>query len=75
MSKQDVLTINKDDVVLSPFPHCFKHPFVRPDLFSRLKEEFPKDPFATLETINSSYSRDISDMLKEENVENKVSDD
>ena len=32
-----------------------------------IKEEFPKDPLASLETINNS--KDISDMLNEENVE------
>ena len=35
-----------------------------------IKEELPKDPYATLETINSS--RDISDVLKEENIETNM---
>ena len=38
-----------------------------------IKEELPKDPYATLETIN--ISRDISDMLKEENVESNCFQD
>ena len=38
-----------------------------------IKEELPKDPYATLETINSS--RDISDVLKEENLESNCFQD
>jgi len=38
-----------------------------------IKEELPKDPYATLETINSS--RDISDVLKEENIESNCFQD
>ena len=60
MSKADVLTINKDDVELSPFPHCFKHPFVRPDLFARLKDEFPKDEFFDRNTsLGGRAGRDL----------------
>ena len=36
-----------------------------------IKEEFPKDPFESLETIN--HSKDISDMVDEENVESNFS--
>lgn len=38
-----VLMVTPADVVAEPFPHCFKQPFVRPDLFDRLKREFPAD--------------------------------
>lgn len=37
--------VTKADVVVDPFPHCFKQPFVQPDLFKRLKEEFPSDDY------------------------------
>ena len=38
---------------------------------TEIKEEFPEDPFASIETINNS--KDISDMVHEENVESNNS--
>ena len=38
-----VLMVTPEDVVSKPFPHLFKEPFVRPELFARLKAEFPAD--------------------------------
>ena len=44
-SGNPVLMVSREDVVVEPFPHCFKQPFVRPDLFERLKAEFPRDDY------------------------------
>lgn len=43
MNPRRYLTVTKDDVRLDPFPHLFKQPFVEPELFRRLKAEFPAD--------------------------------
>ncbi len=81
-SNQEVLTVGKDDVALSPFPHCFKQPFVRPDLFARLKEEFPKDDLFDRNTsLGGRAGRDLypgdelyDDLLKSSSAWKEFSD-
>lgn len=56
----DVLTITPQDVVASPFPHCFKQPFVDPGLFERLKTEFPPDDLFNRNTsLGGRAGRDL----------------
>jgi hypothetical protein len=43
VNQRDYFTVTKDDVSLDPFPHVFKQPFLQPELFRRLKAEFPPD--------------------------------
>jgi hypothetical protein len=61
MSSSDrILLVTPEDVVESPFPHVFKEPFVRPDLFARLKAEFPKDDYFDRNTsIGGRAGRDL----------------
>jgi hypothetical protein len=52
--------VTPEDVVESPFPHVFKEPFVRPDLFARLKAEFPKDDYFDRNTsLGGRAGRDL----------------
>ncbi len=54
------LTVTRADVVAAPFPHCFKQPFVDPDLFQRLKAEFPPDDFFDRNTrVGGRAGRDL----------------
>ena len=61
MSSSDrILMVTPEDVVESPFPHVFKEPFVRPDLFARLKAEFPKDDYFDRNTsVGGRAGRDL----------------
>ena len=36
-------TFQPDDIVAEPFPHIVKDNFINPDLYKRLKEEYPSD--------------------------------
>ena len=57
---QQYLMVSKDDVKLDPFPHLFKQPFVRPDLFRRLKAEFPADDLFDRNTsVGGRAGRDL----------------
>ena len=57
---EPILMVTPDDVVESPFPHVFKEPFVRPDLFARLKAEFPKDDYFDRNTsLGGRAGRDL----------------
>ena len=57
---EPVLMVTPEDVVESPFPHVFKEPFVRPDLFARLKAEFPKDDYFDRNTsLGGRAGRDL----------------
>ena len=68
-------------IEITPSQHCMQEFHIEPELcynntiidempkesVIEIKEELPKDPFESLETI--SHSQDISDMVNEENVE------
>ena len=55
-----VLMVTPEDVVSKPFPHLFKEPFVRPELFARLKAEFPADEvFDSNSTLGARAGRDL----------------
>ena len=52
--------VTPEDVVAAPFPHVFAEPFVRPDLFARLKAEFPKDDaFDRNTSVGGRAGRDL----------------
>ena len=73
------------EIEITPSEHCIQEFNVEPEpcyndkikdempkeSSIEIKEEFPKDPFESLETIN--HSEDISDMVDEENVESNGS--
>lgn len=59
-SSDPILMVTPDDVVELPFPHVFKEPFVRPDLFKQLKAEFPKDDYFDRNTsVGGRAGRDL----------------
>lgn len=56
----DVLLVGKSDVIADPYPHVFKQPFVSPELFARLKAEFPADEIFDQNTsVGGRAGRDL----------------
>lgn len=52
--------VTPEDVVRDPFPHVFAEPFVRPELFARLKAEFPADTvFDSNSSLGGRAGRDL----------------
>ena len=57
---EGLLTVRKQDLVVDPYPHLFKKPFIRPDFFARLKAEFPADDlFDRNSSVGGRAGRDL----------------
>ena len=56
-----VFSVTAEDVVTSPYPHALSEQLIRPDLYRRLKAEFPADAFFEQhqKTIGSRTGRDL----------------
>lgn len=42
-SEDSILNVSAEEIVADPYPHVIKKPFIQPDFYRQLKEEFPAD--------------------------------
>ncbi|NEP14081.1 MAG: 2OG-Fe(II) oxygenase [Symploca sp. SIO2C1] len=60
-SKTSIIDLKPDNIVVEPFPHVIKQPFLNPDFYQRLKEEFPANELfdGRPQLIGSRTGRDL----------------
>ncbi len=55
-----MLQIARSEVVREPFPHVIRQPFLAPELFTRLRDEYPADAvFERTSPLNARAGRDL----------------